>query len=53
LSNENRHAFRRPYASIRRPFVATLIESSLPKSERGFWERFSGSPPAPPSPIVK
>ena len=33
--------------------MATLIESSLPKSDRMFCDRFSGSPPAPPSPIVK
>ena len=37
----------------RSPFVATLSESSLPKSERMFCARFSGSPPEPPSPIVK
>ena len=52
-SKEKRQAFLSPSASIASPFVATLIDSSLPKSERGFCERFSGSPPLPPSPIVK
>jgi hypothetical protein len=52
-SNENLQGLRSPSATICHfaPRLFTLSASSLPSRLAGFCARFSGSPPAPPSPM--